>query len=283
MHAFTITGFSMAQGVGLVFGGTDGQDRLDEVSRKINKFYVHCDRIGPFSKFWLQNESGWLALRPDALKESKEVAGQTVPVELAYQGLGQNVHAVPLVFIIPTSEKLRLNYSEAYSVAEVLNHSLVKGFDIVWDIKVCDLKSLREDWVDSPLMDPDAKLRSLKTKLPRFCWRIIAEHKTYKSRYFEVILDCTAVDAADSILYATSFGADGRLVMETAHTQLQTNLKILNELAQTQTEPRTEEEARWAKVDPRVISKLMALLPAMTSFCQDDRNAADDDAAPDGF
>jgi hypothetical protein len=171
---------------------------------------------------------------------------KTKVTELAYRALGKGkrTFAVPVVFIVPTNEKLRLEFRDAYGVAYVIRHAGPQLAGVVWDIKVSDVRRLRDEWFNSASMAPGAKLSTLKRNLPRYCWRIVLSKD--KVQAFEVLLDCTAADAATSVIAAVSYSAGGDKLLGLIYAQLEANVKVF--------------QTKDSKVDERVLTRLVEVL-----------------------
>jgi hypothetical protein len=217
-HAFTITGFSI-QPQQLGFGddvvkySSDDEAASPLLTRsgRMNKVYIHCDQIGAFARFEVQRLE-YLAFKSRSLPlppKNRQYQDD------AYRDLwnDENVLSIPLHFVIPTHDHLRLEYQHAATVAEILDDAW-KLKTIEWDIKISSLQQLRNDWVNNVLLSASQKLELLKFALPRFCWRVIARDEDGKKECFEVILDCTAVDTSTAILLVVMYGEDGRNLLE---------------------------------------------------------------------
>lgn len=190
-HAFTITGYGETEGAS---GLPVQKARIPETCLQVDKYYVHCDRIGPFAKFELTRKLNFLVLKPEALATE---GGKKYP----YGGIGNGepTYAVPIVLIVPTDEKLRLGFSQAYEVAQALHgHEQFPGMQ--WDIKVQSNSAIKAEWRESRTMSATLKLELMRKSLPRFCWRVIAVKG--RQPQFEVLLDATASDAPSSVLLA---------------------------------------------------------------------------------
>lgn len=242
-HAFTITGYSLDSLENLKRmedeDGKDARTHLPQMAQLVNKVYVHCDRIGPFSKFWIDHDHDWLSFRPNALHEPIDKDTST---DHAYAAIakGAQVLAIPLVFLIPINEKLRLSFEAALDVANAINSQRgnnVEPQGLVWDIKIAGIASLKSAWRNEASMDKILKVRVLQRDLPRFCWRVVA---TMRSGFtaFEVLLDCTAVEIASSILAVIPHRDDGALLLMAIADVIGGTLKDLDAQASSKTAPR---------------------------------------------
>jgi hypothetical protein len=195
-HAFTLTGYSLDTKD--VLQVTDGESR-SQMSSAVKKVYVHCDRIGPFSKFWVDQRFHWLAFRPNAIHEAKD---QKSTSDHAYPGIAKRdqVLAIPIALFVPITEKLRLDFASALRVLDGLtNITGLRWGDVVWDIKVATVPDIRSAWRDAKQMNPIHKVRLLRRDLPKFCWRVVATDPNGLIK-LEVVLDCTAIDIPESII-----------------------------------------------------------------------------------
>jgi hypothetical protein len=220
-HAFTITGYSLDS-----LENIGDKTQITQMSQLVNKVYVHCDRVGPFAKFWVDHQYDWLAFRPNAIREPTDLVSTT---DHAYRQLAnkEQVLAVPAGFIVPINDKLRLDFEATLVVLEAFkNHA---GDDanpqaIVWDIKIASVANLKASWGQLPCMDKLVKVRMLRSDFPRFCWRIIA-HIRDADTAFEAILDCTAVDVATSILTVVPHNQSANILLSYFAKNMEATLK----------------------------------------------------------
>lgn len=193
-HAVTVTGFCLGHTFPSKFAGND----LLLTSSRINKIYVHDDGLGAYACVPFQNEKINF-LDPNNIIHNYEF---TLPTEYFNSGgVKGKVRAIPKMIIFPLYHKIRIPYNAILFVIQRFNSFLkmipsniipAPGLDLEWDIFLCDVKDLKKEIYNNPLIKKDYKGNLLTEKLPRFIWRTIA--KINEKIKFEFLFDATDIE-----------------------------------------------------------------------------------------
>ena len=190
-----------------------GEQRPDLLAYRMNKLFIHDDKIGPFAKFWIEPFSHIepsqlpsttqeqaveveLGLRPELL----EYIGSNVPRLEPYRDAfpydsapetqstdkKATIFAIPEMLVVPTSNKLRLSFDDVMKVVNTLDAPIRSMVDVtpkslgtglvewpIWDVKLGFVDQVRKDWAANIAADVPAKLEVLCFGLPRKVWRLV--------------------------------------------------------------------------------------------------------------
>lgn len=223
-HSVAVTGFSLSE---------KDIEFYEEMSFKlraarIDKFYVHDDQTGPFSRMTWQNLPSPLQMG----LEFKEKGLQSSWSETTF--------AMPDFLLLPLYHKIRIPFSLIHDAMAALDTALVATveseiekdcWDIPlqraeWDIYLTTVndykKSVRSEYIAAGL-DPTP---SLHLDLPRFLWRVIARSSGVLS--LDVLFDATGIAQHNLLLHVNATdGAYPQALRRLAQPQYKNSMNIL--------------------------------------------------------
>lgn len=178
LHALTLVGYSLTQNSVLPNKGS-----LHLLGTKIDKFYVHDDQIGPYSRLFV--------------KPPLEQKDYRAPV--SFEGSwkspsdGTFLPLTPTAVIVPVYNKIRLKFSDVLKPLERLNLILeyLEGAwgSGEWDIHLVTTKEFKEE---IKVLQRHDRLQSiLLAPHPRFIWRSILT--VQDKMVLELLADATDV------------------------------------------------------------------------------------------
>lgn len=216
-HAFLITGFGIAQEIdrNVVISDPD-LPRL--IGHRINKVYVHDDRVGPFARYEASrlDNNTCLAFKPRALARQK---GKTVEYVHPYVnrfGEATEMMAVPFGYLIPAGDKLRMPFERIVWLAGFLEKILTEMLgqeesSYAWDLRVGFVDQFRDEigGLRADQLEPSRKLELLKRDLPRVIWRLRAVSVDSDVPVLEIVVDATSTHLEAAIVLITELNSEG--------------------------------------------------------------------------
>lgn len=158
-HAATITGYSLS----------NKPKKFDKTnfylkSSRINKLYVHDDRVGPFARMDLDGKKA-----NDKFSLSSSI--------------DKKIRATPDLLILPLYHKIRIPFKTILQIIYIIDFLIkdtattagVPAPEFEWNIFLSDIKSFKNSIYKTSPMLSEHKYDILTTKMPRFVWRAIAE------------------------------------------------------------------------------------------------------------
>lgn len=186
-HAVAISGHNLA----------DGNHHSIWKAERIDKFYVHDDQLGPFSKVRFK-KTGQLITSWD-LFEFAEQRGLDFDLGAKIPDKVDCTEALAL--IVPVFPKVRLTYAPVEDIVFVFNDifNLKLGDQFIdsleWEIKVRQSKEFKAEIRDSGLFDLenihdyDQLTNILSKSMPRYVWNAVGRMKDI--RIFDILFDAT--------------------------------------------------------------------------------------------
>ena len=163
---------------------------------RIDKIYVHDDRLGPFAKMTFRDEyyqrllTEWYRFRkhPDQVNASVDT------------------------ILLPLHPKVRIKFHTIFSIIHVFNAYYMDVWQVFldkpieWDIylsTVCDLKA---QWLsEARFEDPSCKLRILSLHMPRYIWVADAIDSENNNLLFTFLFDATDIENSDLFIRALHY------------------------------------------------------------------------------
>lgn len=200
-HAVAVTGFMLSEELPPPITATGFRLR----ATRMRKIYAHDDQVGPFAR---------MVFDPDPIDvDLGDVRGPgPVPARSlstswrSEDGSTGNVHAVPLILVIPLYHKIRILFDDVMQVIVDLHKFLgAAGLfaaigvadQLEWDIHLTTVNDLKTDLHRSPQLKPDQRLTWLSRPMPRFVWRAIAA--VGETRVMEVLFDATDIHTNEGV------------------------------------------------------------------------------------
>ena len=195
--------------------------------RRIARFYVHDDQIGPFAR-----------IVPEPAQQTGFDSQKSPP--LVFRGgwqddLGRARVLSPVFLLIPTYTKIRVRFLDVLTIVERVHKmlNLVMGTlrkpagateaAMEWDIHLTTIGALRESARASPA-DPGAR-DLMYMRHPRFVWRVTLS--LGPRRGLDLLVDATDMDRGVPVYWA--FWADGELARAWSRCLVSPSLRKLLE------------------------------------------------------
>ncbi|HZY35462.1 MAG TPA: hypothetical protein VFE53_02370, partial [Mucilaginibacter sp.] len=153
---------------------------------KINRFYAHDDRVGPFSRLGF-----------------KQPRKKTEYIETSWRDASGKKRLGKLrSIIVPLNQKIRLTFEhiiEAVKKIDVyFNKSLGEDFDLYWDIYLDFSNQYKTEMARIDALTEEMRLSLMTASLPKYMW--IAKAYVEKECVMEMLFDATEVASADHCL-----------------------------------------------------------------------------------
>jgi hypothetical protein len=171
-----------------------------QVSKRIDKIYVHDDQLGPFArmkfdgrKLRLEDESG------------RRVTCQSLSTSLSSQDGTETVRAFPRIILVPLYHKIRIPYDDVFQAIikfdgflKTLRGPLDRSMrDLEWDIHLTTVNDLKIHLQRSCELQGTSRLNWLSRPMPRFLWR--ASARTPKAKAMEILFDATDIHTSNGV------------------------------------------------------------------------------------
>ena len=175
-HAVTVSGYRLGEGV------QEDNDDFQLSAARIEKIFVHDDRVGPFARmeFISDTDATWLSV------SSKDGKTQCA--------------ARPSVLVCPLHSKIRIPFEVIHDAIERIDEQMrvsrKKGFHPLkpeWDIHLTTTSDFKHALRDRKFssFDKSKRLQLLKASLPRFLWRVTIWHDN--SPHLDLLFDATGI------------------------------------------------------------------------------------------
>lgn len=176
MHAVTIAGFSR--------GGDPSQVVDPEIPLKaheIDKYYVHDDQIGPFSRISLDNP----------VKPSRFITGWKCKC-----GCGEFLTAIPKIILVPVYHKIRITYENVAKIVKAFHEFFDAIFKrrLVWEIQLAKVNQLKFSYLHNEQVYSEQRYKILMHNYPKYIWRAVLYID--KRRSLELVFDSTDIERA---------------------------------------------------------------------------------------
>jgi hypothetical protein len=176
-HAVVITGYSMG---GDMKKFNNGNFFLK--SSRINKLYVHDDQVGPFAR--MEFTSIDKQLSTSWTDQNNQIG---------------NVIGKPNILIIPLYPKIRITFETILLTVSKLNsliNYLIENLNLEisnlnWDVFLSKSNDLKSEIYKSNALAKERKLSLLRSPLPKYIWRAVADYEDHK---IEFIFDSTDIE-----------------------------------------------------------------------------------------
>lgn len=197
-HAATITGYSLDSTPKKFGNNTDFYLK----SSRINKIYVHDDRVGPFARMDLDGK----------LVESNFSLSSSIDT---------NVRATPDLLILPLYHKIRIPFKTILNIIYILDvytKNTIKQIGVPvpefeWNIFLSEVKNFKTSIFQTSPISPQEKFDVLTTQLPRFIWRAICEINNQSK--VEFLFDATDIEQGKIFIRVVEYDSDVMLVFKT--------------------------------------------------------------------
>jgi hypothetical protein len=208
-HAATITGYG--------FDDTPkqyGEHDFYLKSSRINKIYVHDDRVGPFARMDL---------------DGKTASG----VFSLSSSIHENIRATPDLLILPLYHKIRIPFETILTVIFLLDYYTKDTAKTVgvpvpkfeWNIFLTDIKKFKSSIFQTTPISEEQKFDVLTTKLPRFIWRAICEIDNQSK--VEFLFDATDIEQGKIFIRFVEYDPEVMLIFKTIAKAI--NLDLVEE------------------------------------------------------
>ena len=196
-HAATITGYNLSN-TSKKLAGTN----FFLKSSRINKIYVHDDRVGPFARM--------------------DLDGKTANDQFSLSSsIHTNIRATPDLLILPLYHKIRIPFKTILNIIYLLDYYIkdtaktakVPMAEFEWNIYLSDVKNFKTSIFQTSPISVDHKYDILTTKLPRFIWRAICEIDN-QSRV-EFLFDATDIEQGKIFIRFVEYDPAVMLVFKT--------------------------------------------------------------------
>ncbi len=193
-HAVAITGYSISDLY------TANNNSINLLSSRIDKFYVHDDQVGPFSRMILDN---------NAITTSYNV---TFPFHLKTfwadsAGNIGNYIALPTIILLPLYHKIRISYAtilncviyfNSYIDFLVKHNFLIISDSLEWDIYLSTINDFKIEFLEEKLVTGQVLFDILSSPLPHFIWRATA--RLNGNPVLDILFDATDIEQGDFFL-----------------------------------------------------------------------------------
>ena len=173
LHAVTIAGYSLGGDAKMIRNAP-----IPLVAHAVDKYYVHDDQVGPFSRLALDNP----------VKPQKLITGWPCNC-----GCGQNLHAIPRTIFVPVYHKIRITYEDVVGIVAYFHEffEVVFNYELTWDILLSKVNQLKNEYHLNNYIDLAQKHNILMHNYPKYVWRakIIIEGNPI----LELIFDSTDI------------------------------------------------------------------------------------------
>jgi hypothetical protein len=196
-HAATITGYNLSD-TPKKFDGTN----FFLKSSRINKIYVHDDRVGPFARMDLDGK------KADSLFSLSS-------------SIHANIRATPDLLILPLYHKIRIPFKTILNIIYLLDYYTkdtatnvgVPVPEFEWNIYLSDVRSFKTSIFNTSPISVDHKYDILTTKMPRFIWRAICEIGNQSK--IEFLFDATDIEQGKIFIRFVEYDPSVTLVFKT--------------------------------------------------------------------
>lgn len=187
----------------------------------IDRVYAHDDGVGPFARMEFTPQP--LAITANGQNFSLMSLTTSWPNIAGFSG---TVNAVPDIILVPLYHKIRIPFSlvqdaviQFDSFVESLRQQqfLPLSERLRWDVFLTTVGDFKKDVLATSGLDPDLRLDTLSSCLPRFLWRATAECAGV--RVLDLLFDATDIEQGHYFVEAVKY-----------HQQLGTILKAIAEL-----------------------------------------------------
>lgn len=188
LHAITLTGYSLKEDI---FLRQEGNKCIPFTGLRIDKFYVHDDQIGPFSKLEIE------AIEINIQKEKYDRNLIKFKSSWTHPEKEEKLLFYPIVLIIPVYSKIRLTFLDCQDwltrFDETISQLFTNSSDLnrEWNLTLTTTNQYKKD-IKKNNIDNEV-LRSLLLKQhPRFIWR--AKLTINNIEVLEFLFDATEIN-----------------------------------------------------------------------------------------
>jgi len=153
LHAVTIAGYSLVGNAKMIRNAP-----IPLVAHAVDKYYVHDDYVGPFSRLTLDNP----------VKPQKLITGWPCNC-----GCGQKLHAIPKTIIVPVYHKIRITYEDVVGIVAYFHElfEVVFNYKLTWDIFLSNVNQLKNEFHANNDIESSQKINVLMHNYPRYIWK----------------------------------------------------------------------------------------------------------------
>lgn len=188
-HAVVATGYSLG---GSLSAHPDTGFLLR--ATRIDKFYVHDDQIGPFSRVIFSNTSVQIA------DQGVEKEYTSLLTHWHKRGKLEALGYAPENLLIPLYNKIRIPFGRILGIVHVFDQyiELIRNAcalledRVEWDIYLITVNALKEDIHNDDSLEDDYKVGVLIEDMPRFIWRARAYNA--QNAVFDLLFDATDIE-----------------------------------------------------------------------------------------
>lgn len=173
LHAVTIVGYSLGGNAKMVKSAP-----IPLAAHAVDKYYVHDDQVGPFSRLTLDNP----------VKPQKLTTGW--PCDC---GCGDMLHAIPKTIFVPVYHKIRITYEDVVGIVAYFHefYEAVFNCDLIWDIFLSKVNQLKSEIYSTNNIEASQKYNVLMHNYPRYIWRAVLSMED--NPILELIFDSTDI------------------------------------------------------------------------------------------
>lgn len=204
-HAVTVNGYNISKGNPKEFDMGNIPIHIDRTMKKslymyssrMDKIYVHDDRLGPFVK---------MELRDEYFQRLQTHWNE-------YTNPDDKINASINTILIPLYPKIRIKFHLIFSIICDFNTYYMEGWkktgtNIEWDIHLSTVCNLKKEWLEmnnEEFEDNTIKLQMLSVSMPKFIWVANAINTNDGKKNFTFIFDATDVENSDLFICAIHY------------------------------------------------------------------------------
>ncbi len=190
-HLITVSGFKEESTI--LF---DRKKEMSLKASKIDRFYVHDDQVGPFSRIGFNAKgniiTGWWDNIDGTLKKEAKVVSVFIPIH----------------------NKIRLTFENIYSKVRLLDFYFFQAFaslPVYWDIFLSFSNLYKEEIFNTNTIDKIQKNKILLNPLPRYVW--VAKCFLNEECIIELVFDATQIATSDFCISVNIFNLSLRPII----------------------------------------------------------------------
>lgn len=173
LHAVTIAGYSLGGNAKIIKNAP-----IPLVAHGVDKYYVHDDQVGPFSRLVLDNP----------IKPQKLITGW--PCDC---GCERSLHAIPRTIFVPIYHKVRITFEDVIGIVAYFHElfEVIFNIDLIWDVFLSKVNQLKSEFNYKKTIDSSQKYNVLMHNYPGYIWRAVL--LIFDNPILELIFDSTDI------------------------------------------------------------------------------------------
>lgn len=212
-HAVTINGYNIDNSIKIKRFDTgnikthlsvNDNSQLFMYSSRINKIFVHDDKLGPFismeflNEFYQRLETHWNDYKNPTDK------------------INANINTI----LIPIYPKIRIKFHHIFSVINDFNMYYMEWWKdnnicVEWDIHLSTVCDLKKEWLNMKIKDFEdlnIKIKLLKLYMPKFIWVANAIKSSTNKIIFSFLFDATDIENSDLTVAIIHFSKESYII-----------------------------------------------------------------------